>query len=164
MIKVSIIGAGMVGGAITHILAQKGLYDLCLIDKLNSKKAEGKAIDIMQSLCIKDLPASYVIKGSHQIQDIKHSDVVIIAASQPHPPQSGHADLLHNNKDMIEELAKHIKKYAPDAFVIVITTPVDSMTWHFQKKHQNFLKTKSLVYLESLIRVDLNIIYQNDSM
>ena len=133
MIKVSIIGAGTVGSTVAHLLAQKGFYDLHLIDKPGSTKAKGKAVDIMQALAIQGTSLSYSIKGSDVIQDIKRSDVVIVAAGVNKTPDMTRQDLALQNGRVIDAIAHNVKQYAPDSFVIVVTNPLDSMTWHFQK-------------------------------
>ena len=130
MIKVSIIGAEALGATIAYILAQKGLYDINLIDPNQGQKAAGKALDIIQSLAVKGESVSYSLKGSEQLQDVMHSDVIVIATGQNYSSQR---NILYENASTIKDIAPYIKQYAPEAFVIVATQPVDSMAWHFQK-------------------------------
>jgi len=132
MIKVSIIGANPLGTTLAFCLAQKQIYDLCLVDTKSYQDAEKKALDIMQSLAIKNQIITCPVKGALHIEEIKHSDVVIITAGANHAGKK-HSDLLFQNSGVVEEIAKDVKKYAPDAFVIIATNPLDTMVWHFQK-------------------------------
>ncbi|USO02419.1 MAG: hypothetical protein H6850_00245 [Alphaproteobacteria bacterium] len=132
MIKVSIIGANPLGTTLAFCLAQKTIYDLCLVDTKSYQDAEKKALDIMQSLAIKNQPITCPVKGALHMEEIKHSDVVIITEGANYAGKK-HSDLLFQNSGVIEEIAKDVKKYAPDAFVIIATNPVDTMVWHFQK-------------------------------
>ena len=129
MIKVSIIGAGTIGSAIAYLLAQKGYYNLYLIEKPGVYHASQKALDIMESLTILGSSIAYTIKGSDNIQDIKNSDILIIAADD----HAQGPEKMTNNSEIIDSIAESAKEHAPNAFVIVVTNPVDAMTWKFQK-------------------------------
>lgn len=133
MIKVSIIGSGAIGSNIAYMLAQKKIYDIYLIDKPGSTVAEGKALDLMQCLSIQDIPLSYDIKGSNDIASIKRSDVIVITAGLTRRPDMTRSDLMLQNAAIISSIAQGVKKYAKDALVIMVTNPLDSMCWHFQK-------------------------------
>ncbi len=124
--KISLIGAGMIGGTLAHIIMQKQLGDVVLFD-INDGLPQGKALDIAQA---SDIDSSDVhLKGTSDYADIKDSDVIIVTAGVPRKPGMSRDDLVNINTGIIKTVAENIKKHAPNAFVIVITNPLDAMVW-----------------------------------
>lgn len=129
--KISLIGGGNIGGTLAHISAFKALGDVVLFD-LAAGRAKGKALDIAQS---KTLDGSDIkLMGTGSYADIKDSDVVIITAGIPRKPGMSRDDLVSTNAAVMKEVGEGIKKYAKDAFVIVITNPLDAMVYVVQKE------------------------------
>lgn len=129
--KISLIGGGNIGGTLAHISAYKALGDVVLFDVADGR-AKGKALDIAQS---KTLDGSDIsLKGTGSYEDIKGSDVVIITAGIPRKPGMSRDDLVATNANVMKEVAQGIKQYASDAFVIVITNPLDAMVYVLQKE------------------------------
>jgi len=124
--KIALIGAGMIGGTLAHIITQKQLGDVVLFDIVEGVP-QGKALDIVQST---DVDGSDVrIKGTNDYADIKGADVIIVTAGFPRKPGMSRDDLVNKNADVIKTVAENIKRHAPNAFVIVITNPLDAMVW-----------------------------------
>lgn len=130
MNKISLIGAGNIGGTLAHILAIKSLGDIVLFD-INEGIAKGKALDISQSNYVMGIDAN--IMGTSNYEDIKNSDVVIITAGIARKPGMTRDDLIDTNLKVINTVAQNVKRYSPNAFVIVITNPLDAMVYAFQK-------------------------------
>ena len=130
MYKISLIGAGNIGGTLAHILGQEGFADIILFD-IAEKLAKGKALDIEQSLA--DIGKSTRITGTNNYEDIRDSDVIIVTAGIARKPGMSRDDLVATNKKIISEIAENIKVYAPNAFVIVITNPLDVMVYVMMK-------------------------------
>ena len=129
--KISLIGGGNIGGTLAHIVASKAIGDVVLFD-LGTGKAKGKALDIAQS---KTLDGSDIsLMGTSNYADIKDSDVVIITAGIPRKPGMSRDDLVATNANVMKDVAQGIKKYANNAFVIVITNPLDAMVYVLQKE------------------------------
>lgn len=131
MKKISLIGSGNIGGTLAFLATVKNLGDVVLIDAVEGTP-QGKALDIMQSTSI--LRSDYQIKGSNDYADIADSDVVIVTAGSPRKPGMSRDDLLNINAKVITDVAKHIYKYCPNAFVIVVTNPLDAMVYVMQKE------------------------------
>ena len=128
--KISLIGAGQIGGTLAHLIALKELGDVVLFDVAEGI-AKGKALDIAQSSSVDGF--SIDIKGTNNYEDTKNSDVIIITAGVPRKPGMTRDDLLGINLKIIKQVAEGIKQYAPNAFVICITNPLDVMVMAFQK-------------------------------
>lgn len=128
--KISLIGAGNIGGTLAHLAGLKNLGDIVLLD-LNDGTAKGKALDIEQSSVSEDFDSNII--GTSDYKDIKDSDVVIVTAGIARKPGMSRDDLLATNVKVISSVAKGIKEYAPNAFVIVITNPLDAMVHVMQK-------------------------------
>ena len=128
--KISLIGAGNIGGTLAHLIALKNLADVVLFDVVEGMP-QGKALDIAQSSAVEGFNAR--IKGTCNYEDITNSDVVIVTAGIPRKPGMSRDDLISINTGIIKTVAENIKKYAPDAFVIVITNPLDVMVWVMQE-------------------------------
>ena len=130
--KISLIGGGQIGGNLALLCAQKELGDVVIYDIPNAEgMIKGKALDISQ-LCPLDGYDSK-ITGSSNPEDIKDSDVVIITAGIPRKPGMNREDLLEINIKIITDVANNVKKYAPNAFVIVLSNPLDAIVYSFFK-------------------------------
>ena len=128
--KISLIGAGQIGGTLAHLIGLKELGDVVLFD-IASGIAKGKALDIAQSSSIDGFDIKLI--GTDQYDDIKTSDVIIITAGVPRKPGMSRDDLLEINLKIIKQVSEGIKKHAPNAFVICITNPLDVIVMAFQK-------------------------------
>jgi malate dehydrogenase len=128
--KISLIGAGNIGGTLAHLAGLKELGDIVLLD-INDGTAKGKALDIEQSSSV-DLFDSNII-GTKNYEDIQDSDVIIVTAGIARKPGMSRDDLIATNSKIIASVGENIKKYAPNAFVIVITNPLDAMVYLMQK-------------------------------
>ena len=124
--KISLIGGGNIGGTLAFLSVMKNLGDVTLFD-INDGTARGKALDIAQSASI--LGSSSKIMGSNNYEDTKDSDVIIITAGSPRKDGMSRDDLININTAVMREVGSNIKKYSPNAFVIVITNPLDVMVW-----------------------------------
>ena len=130
MNKISLIGAGNIGGTLAHLAALKKLGKVTLIDVV-SGMPQGKALDLSQSSAVEGFTGS--IEGTNDFSKMKGSDVIIITAGLPRQPGMSRDDLLETNGKIIKKIALDIKKYAPKAFVICITNPLDAMVYVLQK-------------------------------
>jgi malate dehydrogenase len=128
--KISLIGAGMIGGTLAHLCELKNLGDVILFD-ISEGMPQGKALDISQSSAVDGNDVN--IKGSNDYKDIANSDVIIVTAGVPRKPGMSRDDLVSINTGIIKTVAENIKIHAPNAFVIVITNPLDAMVWVMQQ-------------------------------
>ena len=128
--KISLIGAGQIGGTLAHLIALKELADVVLFDVAEGV-AKGKALDIAQSSSIDGFNVE--ISGTNNYEDTKNSDVIIITAGVPRKPGMTRDDLLGINLKIIKQVAEGIKSTSPDAFVICITNPLDVIVMALQK-------------------------------
>ena len=128
--KFALIGAGMIGGTLAQIIAHKELGDVVLFD-IAEGLPQGKALDIAQSTAVTATDCR--IKGTNDYADIRGADVVIVTAGVPRKPGMSRDDLLGINTSIIKTVGENIAKHAPDAFVIVITNPLDAMVWVMQQ-------------------------------
>lgn len=124
--KIALIGAGNIGGTLAHLIGLKELGDVVLFD-IAEGVPQGKALDLAQSGPVEGFNSS--LKGTQDYKDIQGSDVVIVTAGVPRKPGMSRDDLLDINTKVIKSVAQGIKQYAPNAFVIVITNPLDAMVW-----------------------------------
>ena len=129
--KISLIGAGQIGGTLAHLIGLKELANEVVLFDVASGIAKGKALDIAQSSSIDGFNVKF--SGTDNYQDIKNSEVIIITAGVPRKPGMSRDDLLGINLKIIKQVAEGIKKNAPNAFVICITNPLDVMVMAFQK-------------------------------
>ena len=127
MSKISLIGAGQIGGTLAHLIGTKELVDEVVLFDVASGIAKGKALDIAQSSSVDGFNVKF--SGSDDYKDIKDSDVIIITAGVPRKPGMSRDDLLGINLKIIKQVAEGIKQNAPNAFVICITNPLDAMVW-----------------------------------
>ena len=128
--KISLIGAGQIGGTLAHLIGLKELADVVLFD-VATGIAKGKALDIAQSSSVDGFDVRF--SGTDQYEDIKSSDVIIITAGVPRKPGMSRDDLLGINLKIIKQVAEGIKNYAPNAFVICITNPLDVIVMALQQ-------------------------------
>ena len=130
MKKITLIGAGQIGGTLAHLIALKGLANVVLFDVAEGI-AKGKALDIAQSSPVSGFNVSLI--GTDNYEDTKNSDVIIITAGVPRKPGMTRDDLLGINLKIIKQVAEGIKKTSPNAFVICITNPLDVIVMALQK-------------------------------
>ena len=128
--KITLIGAGQIGGTLAHLIALKGLADVVLFD-VAAGMAKGKALDIAQSSPVEGFNVD--LSGTDNYNDTKNSDVIIITAGVPRKPGMTRDDLLGINLKIIKQVADGIKNTSPNAFVICITNPLDVIVMALQK-------------------------------
>ena len=124
--KIALIGAGMIGGTLAHLAAKKELGDIVLFD-IAEGMPQGKALDLAQCGPVEGFDTN--IKGTNDYADIAGADVIIVTAGVARKPGMSRDDLLGINLGVMKSVGEGIKKYAPDAFVICITNPLDAMVW-----------------------------------
>ena len=129
--KIALIGGGNIGGTLAHLVVKEGLGDVVLFD-LTEGKAKGKALDIAQTATIENSDVS--ISGTNDYKEIVGADVIIVTAGVARKPGMSRDDLVAINADVMKTVASGIKTYAPDAFVIVITNPLDAMVYVLQQE------------------------------
>ncbi len=128
--KIALIGAGNIGGTLAHLIGLKNLGDVVMFDVMDGV-AKGKALDIEQSSVVENFDASLV--GTNNYADIAGADVAIVTAGIARKPGMSRDDLMATNTAIIKSVAEGIKQHAPNAFVIVITNPLDAMVYVMQK-------------------------------
>jgi len=128
--KIALIGAGQIGGTLAHLVATKELGDVVLFD-IADGVPQGKALDLSQSGPVEGFNST--ISGTSEYKDIAGADVVIVTAGVPRKPGMSRDDLLEINLKVMEQVGAGIAKYAPEAFVICITNPLDAMVWALQR-------------------------------
>ena len=128
--KIALIGAGQIGGTLAHLAGLKELGDVVLFDIVDGVP-QGKALDLAESSPVEGFDAN--LAGASDYQAIEGADVVIVTAGVPRKPGMSRDDLLEINLKVMDQVGAGIKKYAPDAFVICITNPLDAMVWALQK-------------------------------
>ncbi len=128
--KITLIGAGQIGGTLAHLIALKELADVVLFD-VAAGIAKGKALDIAQSSPVNQFNIN--LSGTDNYEDTKNSDVIIITAGVPRKPGMTRDDLLGINLKIIKQVAEGIKNTSPNAFVICITNPLDVIVMALQK-------------------------------
>ena len=128
--KITLIGAGQIGGTLAHLIAIKGLANVVLFDVAEGI-AKGKALDIVQSSPVEGFNVS--LEGTNDYEKTKNSDVIIITAGVPRKPGMSRDDLLGINLKIIKQVAEGIKNSSPNAFVICITNPLDVIVMALQK-------------------------------
>jgi malate dehydrogenase len=128
--KIALIGAGQIGGTLAHLVGLKELGDVVLFD-IAEGVPQGKSLDLAQSSPVDSFDAK--LSGANTYEAIEGADVVIVTAGVPRKPGMSRDDLLGINLKVMEQVGAGIKKYAPKAFVICITNPLDAMVWALQK-------------------------------
>lgn len=130
--KIAVIGSGYTGATTAFILAQKELGDIVLVDIPQLENpTKGKALDMMESSPVLGFDAR--ITGTANYEEIKGADLVIITAGIARKPGMSRDDLVNTNAGIMRSVAEQVKKYAPDSIVIVLSNPVDAMTYTFYK-------------------------------
>jgi malate dehydrogenase len=129
--KIALIGGGNIGGTLAHLAAKEALGDIVLFD-LTAGKAKGKALDIAQGSTIENSDIS--LSGTNEYKDIAGADVIIVTAGIARKPGMSRDDLVAINAGVMKTVAAGIKEHAPDAFVIVITNPLDAMVYVLQQE------------------------------
>ena len=128
--KIALIGAGNIGGTLAHLAGLKELGDIVLFDIMKGTP-QGKALDLVESSPVEGFDAK--ITGANSYAGIKGADVIIVTAGIPRKPGMSRDDLIGINSNVMKQVGEGIKKYAPKAFVICITNPLDAMVWALQK-------------------------------
>jgi malate dehydrogenase len=124
--KITVVGAGFVGATTAQRLAEKELGDVVLHDILEGMP-QGKALDMLQSACLENFDSH--VHGTNDPADYKGSDIVVITSGLPRMPGMSRDDLLVKNAEIVGNVADNVKKYAPDSIVIVVSNPLDVMTY-----------------------------------
>ncbi len=124
--KIALVGAGQIGGTLALLAGLKELGDVVLFDIVEGVP-QGKGLDIAQSSTIEGFDASFL--GTNDYADLKGADVVIVTAGVPRKPGMSRDDLINTNAKVIATVAENIKTHCPNAFVIVVTNPLDVMVW-----------------------------------
>src|SRR5690625_7147564 len=126
--KISVIGSGFTAATTALMLAQKELGDVVLVDIPNMEKpTKGKALDMLQASPVQGYDAN--IMGTANYEDTKDSDLVIITAGIARRPGMSRDDLVNTNAGIMKSVTKEVVKYSPDCFILVLTNPVDAMTY-----------------------------------
>src|SRR5215813_8047728 len=128
--KIALIGSGQIGGTLAHLIGLKELGDVVMFD-IAEGVPQGKALDIAQSSPVDGFDSNLV--GANSYEALDNARVCIVTAGVPRKPGMSRDDLLSINLKVMEQVGAGIKKYAPDAFVICITNPLDAMVWALQK-------------------------------
>jgi malate dehydrogenase len=128
--KIALIGAGQIGGTLAHLIGLKHLGDVAMFDVMEGIP-QGKSLDIAQSSPVNKFDAKFT--GTNTYEGIEGADVCIVTAGVPRKPGMSRDDLLDINLKVMGQVGAGIKKYAPNAFVICITNPLDAMVWALQK-------------------------------
>jgi malate dehydrogenase len=128
--KIALIGSGMIGGTLAHLIGLKELGDVVMFDIMEGLP-QGKALDLAESSPVDGFDSAFT--GVNDYADIKGANVVIVTAGVPRKAGMSRDDLLEINLKVMEQVGAGIKKYAPNAFVICITNPLDAMVWALQR-------------------------------
>ncbi len=128
--KIALIGAGQIGGTLAHLIGLKQLGDVVMFDVAEGTP-QGKSLDLAESSPVNGFDTAFT--GTNGYEAIGGADVCIVTAGVPRKPGMSRDDLLGINLKVMEQVGSGIKKYAPDAFVICITNPLDAMVWALQK-------------------------------
>ena len=144
--KISLIGAGQIGGTLAHLITIKELADVVLFDVAEGL-AKGKALDIAQSTSVEGFNINLI--GTNNYEDTRNSDVIIITAGIPRKPGMTRDDLLETNLKIIKQVANGIKNTSPNAFIICITNPLDVIVMALQK--YSSLPTNKIVGMAGIL-------------
>src|SRR5436189_570239 len=128
--KIALIGSGQIGGTLAHLIGLKELGDVVMFDIMEGIP-QGKSLDIAESSPVEGFDAKY--GGTNAYEGIEGADLCIVTAGVPRKPGMSRDDLLGINLKVMEQVGAGIKKYAPGAFVVCITNPLDAMVWALQK-------------------------------
>jgi malate dehydrogenase len=128
--RIALIGAGQIGGTLAHLAGIRELGEVVLFDVVDGTP-QGKALDLSQAAPIEGYRPTF--KGANEYAEIKDADVVIVTAGVPRKPGMSRDDLIEINLKVMEQVGAGLRKYAPEAFVICVTNPLDAMVWALQK-------------------------------
>jgi malate dehydrogenase len=128
--KIAVIGAGNVGATCAFVMAQKKLGDIVMLD-IYEGFAKGKALDMSQNAQILNFDGN--ITGTSDYADIAGADVVVVTSGFPRQPGMSREDLIGKNADIIRQVGKGIREHAPDSVIVMVTNPLDLMTYHMWK-------------------------------
>lgn len=128
--KISLIGGGQIGGVLAQLIAQKQLGDVVMYDIVEDLP-QGKTLDIAEAARVDGFDCN--VKGTNNYKDIEGSDLVIVTAGLPRKPGMSRDDLLVTNAKIMQTVAENVKKFAPNAIVIIISNPLDAMVTLFKK-------------------------------
>jgi malate dehydrogenase len=128
--KIALIGSGQIGGTLAHLIGLKELGDVVMFD-IAEGVPQGKSLDLIQSSPVDGFDAKF--SGTNSYEAIEGADVCIVTAGVPRKPGMSRDDLLSINLKVMEQVGAGLKKYAPNAFIICITNPLDAMVWALQK-------------------------------
>jgi len=129
--KIALIGAGQIGGTLALLAGMRNLGDVVLYDIVDGMP-QGKALDLMHLAPVFGL--DFEVKGTNDIGDIAGADVCVVTSGIPRKPGMSRDDLVKTNADIVRKVAAGIKQHAPNAFIIVITNPLDAMVYLMQKE------------------------------
>ncbi|MGA7545963.1 MAG: malate dehydrogenase, partial [Methyloceanibacter sp.] len=128
--RIALIGAGQIGGTLAHLAGIRELGEIVLFDVVDGVP-QGKALDLSQSAPVEGYVPKF--KGTNEYAELKDADVVIVTAGIPRKPGMSRDDLIEINLKVMEQVGAGLRKYAPEAFVICVTNPLDAMVWALQK-------------------------------
>jgi Malate/lactate dehydrogenases len=128
--KFRLLGGGQIGGVLTQLIAQKQLGDVVMFDIVEDLP-QGKTLDIAEAARVDGFDCN--VKGTNDYKDIEGSDLVIVTAGLPRKPGMSRDDLLVTNAKIMQTVAENVKKFAPNAIVIIISNPLDAMVTLLQK-------------------------------
>ncbi|GBD41379.1 Malate dehydrogenase [bacterium HR39] len=128
--KIALVGAGQIGGTLAHLIALKRLGDVVLFDIVEGMP-QGKALDLAE--CSPVAHVDVELRGTNDYADIEGADVVVVTAGLPRKPGMSRDDLLNTNAGIVRTVAENIARYCPNAFVVVVTNPLDAMVYVMQK-------------------------------
>ena len=159
--KISVIGAGNVGASLAQCLAVKNIADIVLLDIVEGLP-QGKAIDLQQSAPVTGFDT--IVTGTNNYQDTAQSDIVIITSGVARKPDMSRDELIKINAGIVSDVTKNIVKYSPDCIIIIVTNPVDTMTY-LALKTSGFPKKRVIglsgvldsARLSSFIALELNV-------
>jgi malate dehydrogenase len=129
--KIAVIGAGNVGASVAQYLAEANLADIVMVDIIEGMP-QGKALDLTQAGPVRGYNCK--VTGTNDFAEIKGADVVIMTAGLARKPGMSREDLLNKNADIIGSVSESVLKYAPDCFFLMVSNPLDIMTYHAFKK------------------------------
>jgi malate dehydrogenase len=128
--RIALIGAGQIGGTLAHLAGIRDLGEVVLFDVVDGVP-QGKSLDLSQAAPVEGYSPKF--KGVSEYAEIKDADAVIVTAGVPRKPGMSRDDLLEINLKVMEQVGAGLRKYAPEAFVICVTNPLDAMVWALQK-------------------------------
>ena len=128
--RIALVGAGQIGGTLAHLAGIRELGEIVLFDVVDGVP-QGKALDLSESAPVEGYVPKF--KGTNEYAELKDADVVIVTAGIPRKPGMSRDDLIEINLKVMEQVGAGLRKYAPEAFVICVTNPLDAMVWALQK-------------------------------